>query len=104
MADEQTTSDFIVGRIIEAFDRDATAGSFLREDGDGGFAGGIYRMAREIDRLCAEARSAYARCREDAAKVAERWLESSWQDEVFAARSIADAIRALPDPEASDDR
>lgn len=32
--------------------------------------------------------------REACAKVAERWLESSWQDEVFAARSIADAIRA----------
>lgn len=34
---------------------------------------------------------------EEAAKVAERWLESSWRDEVFAARSIADAIRALKD-------
>lgn len=32
--------------------------------------------------------------REACAKVAEQWLESSWQDEVFAARTIADAIRA----------
>lgn len=38
-------------RIVMLFDRDATAGSFLREDGDGGFAGAVYRMAREIDRL-----------------------------------------------------
>lgn len=32
--------------------------------------------------------------RERCAKVAEGWLESSWVDEVFAARSIAAAIRA----------
>lgn len=38
-------------RIVEAFDKDATANQFLRKDGDGGFAGGIYRMAREIERL-----------------------------------------------------
>ena len=38
-------------RIVEAFDKDQTAGQFLREDGEGGFASGIYRMAREIDRL-----------------------------------------------------
>jgi hypothetical protein len=38
-------------RIVDAFDKDNTAIQFLREDGDGGFAAGIYRMAREIDRL-----------------------------------------------------
>lgn len=38
-------------RIVEMFDKDATAGHFLREDGEGGFASGVYRMAREIDRL-----------------------------------------------------
>ncbi len=38
-------------RIVFFFDEDQTAGSFLREDGDGGFTGAIHRMAREIDRL-----------------------------------------------------
>jgi hypothetical protein len=38
-------------RIVEFFDKDETAGSFLSEDGDGGFVGAVYRMAREIDRL-----------------------------------------------------
>lgn len=38
-------------RIIDAFDKDKTAGEFLREDGEGGFASGVQRMAREIDRL-----------------------------------------------------
>lgn len=32
--------------------------------------------------------------RERAAKIAEQWKESAWIDEVFAARSIADAIRS----------
>lgn len=38
-------------RIVLFFDQDATAGSFLREDGEGGFTGAAFRMAREIDRL-----------------------------------------------------
>lgn len=38
-------------RIVMFFDQDETAGAFLREDGDGGFPGALYRMAREIDRL-----------------------------------------------------
>lgn len=38
-------------RLITLFDQDATAASFLSEDGEGGFVGGVYRMAREIDRL-----------------------------------------------------
>lgn len=40
--------------IVEAFDKDETAIQFLREDGEGGFRSGIYRMAREIDRLRAK--------------------------------------------------
>lgn len=37
--------------IVDAFDKDKTAIQFLREDGEGGFRAGIYRMAREIERL-----------------------------------------------------
>jgi hypothetical protein len=37
--------------IVEAFDKDKTAIQFLRDDGEGGFTAGIYRMAREIERL-----------------------------------------------------
>lgn len=37
--------------IVDAFDKDPTAIQFLREDGEGGFRAGVYRMAREIDRL-----------------------------------------------------
>ncbi len=50
-----TTAEFGYARIVEAFDKDETAGSFLREDGEGGFASGVYRMAREIKRLRADA-------------------------------------------------
>lgn len=38
-------------RIVEIFDKDPTAGSFLSEDGEGGFAAGVHRMAREIEEL-----------------------------------------------------
>lgn len=41
-------------RIVMFFDRDETAHAFLPEDGEGGFAGAVYSMAREIDRLRAE--------------------------------------------------
>lgn len=44
-------SDTIINKIIEAFDKDDTAAKFLSDDGDGGFAGGVYRMARRIDEL-----------------------------------------------------
>ncbi|MCE7028431.1 hypothetical protein [Jiella avicenniae] len=46
-----------------------------------------------------DARLAAARAEgmERAAEIAEQWLESSWHDEVFAARSIADAIRREKD-------
>lgn len=50
-------------RIVTIFDQDPTAGSFLSEDGEGGFAGAVHRMAREIDALrdlltlCADQRS-----------------------------------------------
>jgi hypothetical protein len=46
-----TTAEFGYARIVTVFDTDETAGSFLREDGEGGFASGVYRMAREIERL-----------------------------------------------------
>jgi hypothetical protein len=54
--------------VVKAFDRDKTAIQFLRDDGEGGFAAGIYRMAREIDRL-----------REKCGEPSER--DPSWQDE-----------------------
>lgn len=38
-------------RMVMFFDQDNTAGSFLSEDGEGGFVGAVSRMAREIDRL-----------------------------------------------------
>ena len=38
-------------RLMTLFDNDAVAGSFLNEDGDGGFVGAVYRMAREIERV-----------------------------------------------------
>jgi hypothetical protein len=62
-------SDFkeIYFGIVKAFDRDKTAIQFLREDGEGGFASGVYRMAREIDRL-------RAKCGEPAE------LPDDWQD------------------------
>lgn len=48
--DQETLKHIYVG-IVDAFDKDKTAIQFLREDGEGGFPSGIYRMAREIDRL-----------------------------------------------------
>ena len=44
---------FIYLTIIRAFD-DKTATQYLRDDGEGGFAAGVYRMAREIERLRAK--------------------------------------------------
>lgn len=49
MADDHFKKSYL--DIVEAFDKDKTAIQFLREDGEGGFRSGIYRMAREIDRL-----------------------------------------------------
>lgn len=37
--------------IVDAFDKDPVAIQFLREDGEGGFRAGVYRMAHEIERL-----------------------------------------------------
>lgn len=42
-------------RLIELFDLDETAARFVADDGDGGFVGAVYRMARHIDRLEADA-------------------------------------------------
>jgi hypothetical protein len=61
-------------RVVEAFDNDATAIQFLRDDGEGGFPAGIYRMAREIDRL-----------RKKCGEPDER--DPSWQDEEDAEKS-----------------
>lgn len=44
-------SEFGYKRIVEAFDEDDTAAAFLSDDGEGGFASGVYRMAREIRHL-----------------------------------------------------
>jgi hypothetical protein len=55
-------------RVVEAFDKDKTAIQFLREDGEGGFPAGIYRMAREIERL-------WAKCGEPPER------DPKWQDE-----------------------
>lgn len=55
-------------KVLEAFDRDKTAIQFLRHDGEGGLPAGVYRMAREIDRL-----------REKCGEPPER--DPSWQDE-----------------------
>jgi hypothetical protein len=41
-------------RIVCLFDQDPVAGSFLTEDGEGGFAGAVFRMAREIERLSSQ--------------------------------------------------
>lgn len=40
-------------RIVMVFDTNETAGRFLREDGEGGFAAGVSRMADSIDKLTA---------------------------------------------------
>jgi hypothetical protein len=69
--------------IIEAFDKDPTAIQFLREDGEGGFRSGIYRMAREIERL-------WAKCGEPAQR------DPSWEaeeDERIDAESDAEMAR-----------
>lgn len=58
----------IYNDIVDAFDKDKTAIQFLREDGEGGFRAGVYRMAREIDRL-------WAKCGEPPER------DPKWQDE-----------------------
>lgn len=54
--------------IVERFDKDPVAVQFLREDGEGGFGAGIYRMAREIERL-------WKKCGEPPTR------DPRWQDE-----------------------
>ena len=51
MTKDMSGMEFGYMRVVEVFDKDPVAGSFLREDGEGGFASGVYRMAREIERL-----------------------------------------------------
>jgi hypothetical protein len=77
-----TFKDSYMG-IVQAFDKDPTAIQFLREDGEGGFRSGIYRMAREIDRL-------RAKCGEPAER------DPSWEaeeDERIDAESDAELAR-----------
>lgn len=38
-------------RVVKVFDQDATAHRFMRDDGDGGFAGAVWQMARKVDLL-----------------------------------------------------
>jgi len=75
-------------RIVEAFDKNETAGSFLREDGEGGFASGVYRMADEIDALRARAEQA------EAALAEEKERYEQWATEI---RTGIDAMKAVVD-------
>lgn len=52
----QTGMEFGYMRVVEMFDQDDTAYRFMRDDGDGGFAGAVWQMARKIDRLEAAVR------------------------------------------------
>lgn len=52
-------------RIVEVFEQNETAAQFLRDDGEGGFASGVERMAKEIERLRESARTAADRQQQD---------------------------------------
>lgn len=43
--------EYIINKIRAIYETDPVAAQFLREDGEGGMSSGIYRMAREIERL-----------------------------------------------------
>lgn len=76
-------------RIVDFFDRDETAGSFLREDGEGGFVGGIYRMAREIESLRASSaakNAEIAALKKEAADVVRPFAEQSRRFDEAAVR------------------
>ena len=47
----ETGMEFGYMRVVEMFDKDPTAYRFMRDDGDGGFSGAVWQMARKIDRL-----------------------------------------------------
>jgi hypothetical protein len=51
MTDRTSPIEYGYMRIIDVFDKNETAGAFLSDDGEGGFAAGVARMADEIDRL-----------------------------------------------------
>jgi len=44
-------AEFGYMRVVEVFDKDETAHRFMRDDGDGGFAGAVWQMARKVERL-----------------------------------------------------
>lgn len=68
MADRSDHFQNMYHDFIESFDKDPVAIQFLREDGEGGFSAGIYRMAREIERL-------WKKCGEPPTR------DPRWQDE-----------------------
>lgn len=81
-------------RIVEFFDRDKTAGAFLREDGEGGFLGGISRMAREIDRLRALTASASEPRDAEATAKAIDWLKAmTTEDWLLLDKYMPDDLR-----------
>ncbi len=69
-------------RIVAIFDKNETAASFLREDGEGGFASGVSRMVKEIDSL-----------RELNAELVEalEWYSNLYGNESVAAKALAKA-------------
>lgn len=75
--------------IVEAFDKDETAIQFLREDGEGGIASGVYRMAREIERL-------RTKCGEPQERPAD-W-EDREDDEIDAMLAAEPFARPAADP------
>lgn len=69
-------------RIVETFDARPSAGKFLREDGEGGIASGVERMANEIERLEALVHSAFVEgygCGREAALLdLDQTAQSKW--------------------------
>jgi len=68
-------------RIVEAFDKSPIANSFLAQDGEGGFAAGIHRMAMAIEQLRAREAELEAHCDRLGQGGAERYWEGRWRDE-----------------------
>lgn len=93
-------SSFGYLRVVEAFDKNEVAGSFLREDGEGGLSSGVLRMADEITRLrtaLAAERTATAVLRE---ATNQRRLAFAGYVSVRSALDKLDAIEPRATPEA----
>ena len=71
----------LLDRMSDFFDQDDTAAAFLSEDGDGGFVGAVYRMARELDGARAELSTIRAEARREALEEAARKYEKALEDE-----------------------